>query len=52
MNITSELRFIEVDNHEAVEIGDLEKTSEAITLARPKFNKEFSPECGHPRRGG
>ena len=42
MKITNELRrFIEVDNREAVKIGDLEKDSEAIKVDKPKFNKEI-----------
>ena len=42
--ITNELkRFIEVDNHEAVEIGDLEKNS-AIKVARTMFNKAIFPQ--------
>ena len=41
MNITNERRrFIEVDNHETVKIGYLEKNSEAIRVVRPKYNKE------------
>ena len=31
----------ELDNHEAVKIGDLEKNSEAINVARPMFNKIY-----------
>ena len=34
-------RFIEVDNHTAVKIGDLEKNSEAIKTVKPEFNKEI-----------
>ena len=39
LKLTDEQRFIEVDNQEAVKIGELERNSEAIKLARPKFNK-------------
>ena len=46
MKITSELRsFIEVDNNEAVKIGDLEKNSEAIKVVKPKFHKEVYPNA-------
>ena len=31
-----------MDNHAAVKMGDLETSSEAIKLARPKFNKQIS----------
>ena len=31
-------RFIEVDNHEAVKIGDLEKNLVAIKVVGPGFN--------------
>ena len=44
MNITSELRFIEVDNHEAVEIGDLEKNSEA-RWPGPSSTKSLPPNA-------
>ena len=41
LKISNELwRFIEVDNHEAVKIGDLEKNSEAIKVVKPKINME------------
>ena len=33
-------RFTEVDNHEAVKIGDLEKNSEAIKVVGPNFDRE------------
>ena len=33
-------RFIEVDHHEAVSIGDVVENSEAIKVDAPKFNKE------------
>ena len=37
--ITSELRrFIEVNNHEAVQIGDLEKNLEVIMMVMRKSN--------------
>ena len=37
LEITNELRrFIEVDIHEAVKIGDLEKNSEVIRVAGPR----------------
>ena len=40
LNITDELRrCIEVDTHEAVQIGDQEKNSVAIKMVTPKFNK-------------
>ena len=46
--MTNELRrFIEVDSHEAVKTGDLEKNSEAIKVARPKFNQEGPSAKGH-----
>ena len=32
---------IEVDNHEAVKIGDVEENSEAIKVVKPQFNKEI-----------
>ena len=42
LKITCELtRFIEVENHEAVKIGDLEKNSEAIKVVKPKSSKEI-----------
>ena len=42
LKITCELtRFIEVENHEAVKIGDLEKNSEAIKVVKPKYSKEI-----------
>ena len=34
-------RFIEVDNREAVHIGDLNKNSEEIKLAGAQFNKDI-----------
>ena len=41
LKISNELwRFIEVDNREAVEIGDLEKNLEAIKVVQPKINVE------------
>ena len=41
MNIANAQRkSIGADNHEAVKIGDEEKNSEAIKVARPKFNQE------------
>ena len=43
LQITKELRrFIEVDNHEAVNICDQEKNSEAIKVVKLKFNYEIS----------
>ena len=39
---------IEVENHEAVNLGELERNSEAIKVVKPKFNKERD----HPRGGG
>ena len=36
-------RFMEVDIHEAVKIGDLEKNSEAIKVYRPTFNQQVFP---------
>ena len=41
-------RSIEVDNHEAVKIGDVEKKLEAIRVVGPDFNKEDS----HRQRSG
>ena len=42
LKITNELRKLtEVDNHEAVKIGDLQKHSEAIKVIKHKFNKEI-----------
>ena len=42
MKVTNDLRrFIEVDNHESVAIGDLEMNREAIKVVRPKFNKDI-----------
>ena len=32
-------RFVEVDDHEAVKIGDLERNLEAIKVVRPRLNK-------------
>ena len=53
LNITNELRrFIEVDNQEAVKIGDLENNSEAINVVRPQFNKRDLPERGRPGKSG
>ena len=44
LEITNELRrFIEVNNNEAVRIGDLAKNSEAINVARHKLTAVFSP---------
>ena len=41
LKITDEpRRFTEVDNHEAVKIGDL-KNSEAIEVVKSKFNKKI-----------
>ena len=46
MKPTNELRrFLEVDNHETVKIGDLEKNLEAIKVVRPKFNQEIFPSA-------
>ena len=44
-------RFIEVDNHEAVKIGDLEIYSEAIKVVGPDVDRHF-PRRGGPGRGG
>ena len=45
MNITSELgSFIEVENHEALKIGEPEENSEAKVVT-PKFNKEIFPNA-------
>ena len=35
-------KFISVDNHEAVEIGDLEKTQESRLVLKPKFTTDFA----------
>ena len=46
MKPTNELRrFVEVDNHETVRIGDLEKNLEALKVVRPKFNQESFPSA-------
>ena len=37
--------FIEVDNHEAVKIGDQHKNSEAIKVVKPKFNMDIFPNA-------
>ena len=40
LEVTNELgSFIEVNNREAVEIGDLQKNSKAIKVVKPKFNQ-------------
>ena len=40
LKIVDELRrFAEVDNHEAVKIGDPEKNSEAIKVVGPNFDR-------------
>ena len=52
LKILDELRrILEVDTHEAVKIGDLEKNSEAIKVAGSKFDRHV-PRRGGPRRGG
>ena len=38
-------RFIEVDNHEAVNIGDFEKNLSAIKVVGPDFSKEIFPDA-------
>ena len=38
-------KFIEVDNHEAEKIGDLEKNSEAIKVVGPNFDREMFPDA-------
>ena len=38
-----------MDSNEAAKIGDLEKSSEGVKVARPQFNKDKFPECDHPR---
>ena len=46
MEITIELRrFIEVDNNEAVKIGDMGRKAEAIIVVRPKFDKVSFPNA-------
>ena len=46
LKITNELRrVIEVDNHEAPKIGDLEKNAEAIKVVRPKINHDIFPHA-------
>ena len=46
LKITNELkRFIEVDNQEAVKIGDLERHKEVLKVVRPKFNREIFPNA-------
>ena len=44
-------RFIEVDNHEAVKIGELQKNVEAIKVVRPMFNRMISPTDASSGRG-
>ena len=34
-------RFIMVDNHEPVKVGDLEKVTESRPVVKPKFTKDF-----------
>ena len=34
-------RFIDLDNHDAVKIGDMEKISKAIKVVKAKFNREI-----------
>ena len=38
-------RFIKVDNHEAVNIGDMEKNSVALPLPEPMLSKAYCPEA-------
>ena len=46
LKITNELRrFIHVDIHAAVNIGDLGKNSEAIKVVRPEFNSGDFPKA-------
>ena len=52
LRIMHELRRCsEVDTHEAVQIGELEKNSEVSNVVGPKFNRKF-PRRGGPGRGG
>ena len=38
-------RFIEVDKHEAVKIGGLQRYSEVLHVVGPSFDNEDSPEA-------
>ena len=38
--MTEELgRFLMVDNHKAVQVGDLEKTLESLSVVEPTFHR-------------
>ena len=37
-------RFIMVDNHEAVKVGELEQNMESMPVVKPKFTTDF-PEA-------
>ena len=39
-------RFIMVNNHEAVKVGDLQKNMEPRPVVKPKFTTVFSGSCG------
>ena len=42
LKVTNESKkFIAVDNHEAVKIGDFDKNSEASKVVRPMSNRDF-----------
>ena len=44
-------RFITVDKHEAVTVGDLEKTLDSLSVVKPKMTAEF-PEAVVRKRMG
>ena len=53
LKITSEPRkFIEVDNHEPVKIGELEKNMEAINGGQAAVQLDDFPEYDRPSRCG
>ena len=43
-------KFIKMDNHEAIRIGDLEKAQESRQAVKPKFTEDF-PGSGAVREG-
>ena len=45
-------RFIKVDSHEAVNLGDLENNSEATKLVGAHLRQRNYPRRGGLRRGG
>ena len=44
LKMMEERRFSTVDNHEAVNIGDLEKTVESLPVVKPNFATDM-PGC-------